>query len=197
MRYRAPGGRTALLDHRRLQGYARVRLWAPLRAIRPLDGRPEPLVSRPWRLEVPERMAADGTVLLPIEEAALACDGGSRMRHRILAVSFLHSYRTRPTNPAQGRSSGLNPRDVISLSRRSVPRSANTTAPRPPSPMPMSSHLWRATSQLGKDCRHRPDPPDVICHRRRDLASDTASRFPIRLSSPHPRAAPSSPSYRH
>ena len=33
--------------------------------------RPEPLVSRDLRLEVPERLAADGSVLLPLDEAAL------------------------------------------------------------------------------------------------------------------------------
>ena len=30
--------------------------------------RPEPLVARPWRFEVPEREAADGAVLLPMDE---------------------------------------------------------------------------------------------------------------------------------
>ena len=33
--------------------------------------RPEPLVSRPWRFEVPERVAADGEVLLPMDEASI------------------------------------------------------------------------------------------------------------------------------
>ena len=33
--------------------------------------RPEPLVSRDLRLEVPERLAADGSVLLPFDEASL------------------------------------------------------------------------------------------------------------------------------
>ncbi|MFM7414666.1 MAG: hydantoinase/oxoprolinase N-terminal domain-containing protein, partial [Alphaproteobacteria bacterium] len=33
--------------------------------------RPEPLVARPWRFEVPERVAADGQVLLPMDEAAV------------------------------------------------------------------------------------------------------------------------------
>src|SRR5881409_2246140 len=32
--------------------------------------RPEPLVPRHWRLGVPERIAADGEVLLPLDEAA-------------------------------------------------------------------------------------------------------------------------------
>ena len=35
--------------------------------------RPEPLVSRDLRLEVPERLAADGAVLLELNEAALEC----------------------------------------------------------------------------------------------------------------------------
>ena len=32
--------------------------------------RPEPLVPRYWRFGVPERMAADGSVMLPLDEAA-------------------------------------------------------------------------------------------------------------------------------
>src|SRR5665213_1179133 len=56
--------------------------------------RPTPLVERDLRLEVAERMAADGTVLLPLDEAGLDAlipslrDAGIQA----LAVCFLHSY---------------------------------------------------------------------------------------------------------
>ncbi len=60
--------------------------------------RPEPLVSRDLRLEVPERLAADGAVLLELDEAALdALVPVLRARGiEAVAISFLHSY----VNPA-------------------------------------------------------------------------------------------------
>ncbi|MCZ8280414.1 MAG: hydantoinase/oxoprolinase family protein [Acetobacteraceae bacterium] len=57
--------------------------------------RPEPLVARPWRFEVPERVAADGQVLLPMDEAAVerigaaAKDAGAEA----IAICFLHAYQ--------------------------------------------------------------------------------------------------------
>ena len=57
--------------------------------------RPEPLVPRALRYEVPERVAADGSVLRPLDEAAaerlavqLAAD-----RIEAVAICLLHSYR--------------------------------------------------------------------------------------------------------
>jgi N-methylhydantoinase A len=60
--------------------------------------RPEPLVSRDLRLEVPERCAADGAVLLDLDEAALDALVPTLQARGIeaLAISFLHSY----VNPA-------------------------------------------------------------------------------------------------
>ena len=60
--------------------------------------RPEPLVSRDLRLEVPERLAADGAVLLELDEAALDALVPVLRAHGIeaVAISFLHSY----INPA-------------------------------------------------------------------------------------------------
>ena len=56
--------------------------------------RPEPLVPRNRRIGIPERLAADGTVLLPLDENAvraaaesLAADGVTSV-----AVGYLHSY---------------------------------------------------------------------------------------------------------
>src|SRR5262249_52495303 len=56
--------------------------------------RPEPLVARDLRLEVPERLAADGSVLLPLDEAALEPLAATLRQYEIaaLAISFLHSY---------------------------------------------------------------------------------------------------------
>lgn len=63
--------------------------------------RPEPLVPRDLRLGVPERMAADGTVLMPLNAAALRQVARDLRAKQIeaLAVCFLHSF----TNAAHER----------------------------------------------------------------------------------------------
>ncbi|MDH3702066.1 MAG: hydantoinase/oxoprolinase family protein [Alphaproteobacteria bacterium] len=56
--------------------------------------RPQPLVPRVRRHVVPERIAADGSVLLSLDEAALAALVPLLVEQRVeaLAVCFLHSY---------------------------------------------------------------------------------------------------------
>ncbi|MBL6457759.1 hydantoinase/oxoprolinase family protein [Belnapia sp. T6] len=56
--------------------------------------RPEPLVPRPWRRGVPERVAADGAVLKPLDEAALRAIAEDFRRDGIeaVAICFLHSF---------------------------------------------------------------------------------------------------------
>ena len=70
--------------------------------------RPEPLVARPWRFEVPERVAADGTVLLPMDEAAVERIGAAAKAEgaEAIAICFLHAYQ----NDAHERRA----RDIIS-----------------------------------------------------------------------------------
>jgi N-methylhydantoinase A len=60
--------------------------------------RPAPLVSREWRFEVTERLAANGDVLLRLAEDELQTLATTLRAERIeaLAISFLHSY----INPA-------------------------------------------------------------------------------------------------
>lgn len=57
--------------------------------------RAEPLVGRPWRLEIPERIAADGSVLLPLDEAAVRAVADRIKEGRIesVGVCFMHAYR--------------------------------------------------------------------------------------------------------
>lgn len=57
--------------------------------------RPEPLVARPWRFEVPERVAADGTVLLQMDEAAVERIGAAAKAAgaEAIAICFLHAYQ--------------------------------------------------------------------------------------------------------
>ena len=56
--------------------------------------RPEPLAPREWRLGVPERLAADGSILLPLDEETVCAHArtlaGAGME--AVAVGFLHSY---------------------------------------------------------------------------------------------------------
>lgn len=63
-----------------------------------LTGGFEPLVPRQWRLEVPERMDADGDVVVPLDEAAVREAAGQLKKAgcEALVIHFLHSY----INPA-------------------------------------------------------------------------------------------------
>ncbi len=56
--------------------------------------RPEPLAPRELRLGVPERLAADGSVLLALDEAAVAAHAAFFRQEGVeaVAVGFLHSY---------------------------------------------------------------------------------------------------------
>ena len=56
--------------------------------------RPEPLVPRELRLGVPERLAADGTVLLELDEEAVRERAATFRAEQVeaVAIGFLHSY---------------------------------------------------------------------------------------------------------
>ncbi len=56
--------------------------------------RPAPLVPRPLRHEVDERILADGSVLVPLQTDALAAIAGALRREgaQVVAVCFLHAY---------------------------------------------------------------------------------------------------------
>ncbi|MGE0798115.1 MAG: hydantoinase/oxoprolinase family protein [Lautropia sp.] len=56
--------------------------------------RPAELVPRPLRLTVPERVAADGTVLLPLDEDAVAARARELKAAGVeaVAIGFLHAY---------------------------------------------------------------------------------------------------------
>ncbi len=57
--------------------------------------RPAPLVARPLRLEVPERLASDGSVLLPLDEGAVRTLARTLREQAVqsVAVSLIHAYR--------------------------------------------------------------------------------------------------------
>jgi N-methylhydantoinase A len=57
--------------------------------------RPEPLAPRPLRYEVPERVAADGSVLLSLDEAAVERLADRLVADKVeaVAICFLHAYQ--------------------------------------------------------------------------------------------------------
>jgi N-methylhydantoinase A len=75
-------------------------------------GKPEPLVPRSSVFEVPERIAADGTVVTPLDQRAVIelVREVARRGIRAVAVSLLHSYR----NPGHERA-------VAEIIRREAP----------------------------------------------------------------------------
>ncbi|MFN0154932.1 MAG: hydantoinase/oxoprolinase family protein [Gaiella sp.] len=118
--------------------------------------KPPPLVGRRLRFEVSERMAADGTVLQPLDEAGLR-QVASRLRElgiESVAVCFLHSY----LYPAHERRAGAIlaeelPAASISLSseilreQREYERTATTVVNAYVRPL-MSSYIDRIRTGL-------------------------------------------------
>lgn len=85
---------------------------------------PDPLVPRHRRLEITERLAYDGRVLEPLDEAAVLAEGTRLVADgcSAIAVSFLHSY----ANPAHEKAAGRILREAfpnvsISLSSEVAP----------------------------------------------------------------------------
>lgn len=149
--------------------------------------RPEPLVPRPLRFEVPERVAADGEVLLPMQESALDAIGAAAKAEGVeaLAICFLHAYQ----NDAHERRareilSRYLPAEVIAISSEVCPeireyeRTSTTVANAYVLPL-MESYLQRledGLKALGSTC-----PLLLIMSSGGITTIETARRFPIRL----------------
>src|SRR5690606_5532781 len=60
--------------------------------------KPEPLVPRRYRLEVEERIAADGSIIVPLSESDVLAAAGQLVEAGVesVAICFINSYR----NPA-------------------------------------------------------------------------------------------------
>jgi N-methylhydantoinase A len=118
--------------------------------------RPEPLVPRYLRFEVDERVAQDGSVLRPLDEAQVlaAADQAVAAGAQALAICFLHAYR----NPAHERRArdliaARHPQLVLSLSSDVAPeireydRTSTTVANAYVRPLAMR-YLGRLEEQL-------------------------------------------------
>jgi N-methylhydantoinase A len=149
--------------------------------------RPEPLVPRFRRHTVPERLAADGSVLLPLDEAALEALLPVLREQAVdsVAICFLHSYAD-PVHELRARailSAGL-PGVAITLSSEICPeireyeRMSTACANAYVQPM-MAGYLGRLRSGLsnqGIDC-----PLLLMMSSGGVTTVDTAMAYPIRL----------------
>ncbi|NMJ43758.1 hydantoinase/oxoprolinase family protein [Roseomonas sp. JC162] len=149
--------------------------------------RPEPLVPRDLRLGVKERIAADGSLLLPLDEASLRATARSLTARGIQAVAicFLHSF----TNPVHERRAAAivaeeMPDAAITISCEVAPeireyeRASTTIANAYVLPL-MGRYLAALEGGLkdaGLDC-----PLLLMMSSGGVTTVDTAKRFPVRL----------------
>jgi N-methylhydantoinase A len=149
--------------------------------------RPEPLVSRELRLEVSERIAADGSVVLPFDAASLKHLVPRLQQHDIeaLAVSFLHSY-VNPSHEERAREliTELLPSVAVSISSevcreiREYERTSTVVANAYVLPM-MDRYLARMQEglhRIGAAC-----PLLLMMSSGGICTVETARRFPVRL----------------
>jgi len=149
--------------------------------------RPEPLVSRDLRLEVPERLAADGAVLLELDETALDALVPTLQARGIeaLAISFLHSY----INPAheeraRGRIAAALPHLAITISSevcreiREYERTSTAIANAYVLPLMgrYIAHMQEGLRGLGATC-----PLLMMMSSGGVCTVETARRYPVRL----------------
>ena len=149
--------------------------------------RPVPLVPRHWRLGVPERMAADGEVLLALDETILEERLNTLRAEGIesLAICFLHSYMNASHEErARDLVSNILPDVAISISSEICPeireyeRMSTVCANAYVQPM-ISRYLGRletGLSKLGLDC-----PLLLMMSSGGITTVETASQQPIRL----------------
>ena len=149
--------------------------------------RPPPLVPRPLRLEARERVAADGSVLLPLDEASVRALVPLLRREEVasLAVCFMHAFRnpaheTRVREILNAELPGL----AVSVSHEVCPeireyeRTSTTVANAYVQPL-MATYLKKLVARL-RDLGAK--APLLMIMSAGSLTSvETAIRFPIRL----------------
>ena len=149
--------------------------------------RPEPLIPRDLRLEVPERLAADGSMLLPLDEAALESLLPTLREQRIeaLAISFLHAY-INPAHEERARAliSRAMPELAVTISSevcreiREYERTSTVVANAYVLPMMERylSHMEAGLKRIGVAC-----PLLLMMSSGGICTVETAQRFPVRL----------------
>src|SRR2546423_4447495 len=102
------GARTALVTTRGFRDVLEFRRIRIPRLYDPLYIKPEPLAPRELRFEVTEPLAADGSVVTPLDEGEVRALATQLRGVEALALAFLHSY----ANPAHERPAGDIPRQA-------------------------------------------------------------------------------------
>ena len=149
--------------------------------------RPTPLAQRRLRREVPERLDASGTVLTPLDEAAVQreCALLKAAGVEAVAIAFLHSY----VNPAhEQRALDLVrahlPDVAVSVSHRVAPefreyeRTSTTVANAYVQPLAgrYLNRLEKGLNQAGIQA-----PLHIMLSNGGSCSVDTAAQFPVRL----------------
>jgi N-methylhydantoinase A len=155
---------------------------------------PEPLVPRPLRFDIPERLQASGAVRRPLDESAVAGIAATLRRAGVeaVAVCYLHAY-VNPTHERRTREilAATLPDAAVSLSSEVAPeireyqRLSTTVANAYVQPL-AGRYLARLHRDLAATGYHRPlylmlSSGGVVTH-------ETAARFPIRLVESGPAA---------
>ena len=149
--------------------------------------RPKPLVARPHRFVVPERMASDGTVLRHLDEEAVVALAPELRRAAIesVAVCYLHSY-INPDHERRTRDllAAVMPDLSVTLSSdvcpeiREYDRMSTTAANAYIQPL-MAGYLQRLSKQI--KTLGIPGPLLLIMSSGGVTTVETAVRIPIRL----------------
>lgn len=149
--------------------------------------KPKPLVSRELRFTVPERVAADGSVLLPLDEACVIQLADTLKASGIgsIAISFIHAYAN-PAHELRVREilADKLPEAFFSISSETCPevreyeRTSTTVANAYIRPI-MASYLHRLKSELAE--RGLKSPILLMTSGGGLTTVDQAADFPIRL----------------
>lgn len=149
--------------------------------------RPAPLVSRDLRLEVPERIAADGSILLPVDDRDVLdlVEVLKRRQIEAVAISFLHSYinpmheeRVRDTLARAMPNLAITISSEVCREIREYERTSTTLANAYVLPL-MDRYIGAmrsGLSTLGVNC-----PLLLMMSSGGICTVDTARRFPVRL----------------
>jgi N-methylhydantoinase A len=149
--------------------------------------KPQPLVPRPLRIGVPERMAVDGAVLLPLDQAAVRSAAATMREAGVesVAIAFLHSYQNPDHEQAAAAilreelpGASLSLSSEVSPEMREYERFSTTVANAYVQPL-VDHYLRRLDArlkELGFGC-----PLYLMLSSGGLTTVDTAARFPVRL----------------
>ena len=156
--------------------------------------RAPPLVPRQWRIEIPERFDADGNVLVPLDEDAVAGAARALKAEGIsaIAIGFLHAYK----NDAHERRAGeiirrLMPDAFVALSSEVLPEfrefeRLSTTVINAYAGPRMAHYLAGFAARMAT--LGAPTRPYVFHSNGGLMSVDTAARFPVRTCVSGPAA---------